>query len=677
MKKQISAEKKESDKDEALNEYLKKEKAKRKYIKKESLKVPKNAKKQSKKKSKTKERSREKSMKEKTEKKEQKSNIKIHVPLFDDSNLNEPKTIEDYIQNNKSDLIAGKIDLSTYIGKNDVDHEQLYIYLEKILSDKIDIFFDNYKKNFFKLTLQQRIQLEKKLKEKENIIIPDFIWRNMVPKTIINIENIFINILSELIENPSGTITCEKIDEIFIKNNVFFEECIDIKVPYKYGTKELKFYSLLNDLYYYFHSSELRLIDKFETFKILTIFIKNIKNDDENLILKCNYLINILYMYLDSNNIEKNIFQDIVTTCIPFNEVFANKILEIMKSSLSNGDVILINNIPITQYQGIITGVEKVILEDKTKNIKIETFSKYINWYMGLKLDTQFMSEDFTLCLTFPENLKYNVFTLGEIGELVNKFFELMIHSPPMKQAMIIDNEACKYKYFFNNEKLLKEFNNNVHLVPLPFNNYFGFTDKKSFDIYINVSYKTNNSIIKILKKYNIFFITKSHEFKHASRIYLRLYDGKIKIKTPIKEFKKLKGKKRKYLVKIFNNTQNNLNLLSRINNPKKAQKKNLKIDEYGELLEFSLFGYKLDELFLKSIIFCLTESSWKLSPEEFYNQFSNKMIDDKTESLKDLCKEDFLRKLKEYYAFSIKEKNYGNLMISKDSYISMNNRSP
>ena len=75
----------------------------------------------------------------------------------------------------------------------------------------------------------------------------------------------------------------------------------------------------------------------------------------------------------------------------------------------------------------------------------------------------------------------------------VNNFFDRMIHSAPMKQAMIIDSEASKYKYFFNNKNILKEFNENVHIVPLPFHDCGGFTDKKSFDIYIKASYKTNN----------------------------------------------------------------------------------------------------------------------------------------------------------------------------------------
>ena len=117
-------------------------------------------------------------------------------------------------------------------------------------------------------------------------------------------------------------------------------------------------------------------------------------------------------------------------------------------------------------------------------NLKIKELSKNINWNIGDKFYASFTSENFMLCINYPENCKYNCFSMGEIGTSVNEFFDLMIKSPPMKQAMIIDTEASKYKYLFNDKNILEEFNKNSHLVPLPFQNYFGFTDKKSFDLY-------------------------------------------------------------------------------------------------------------------------------------------------------------------------------------------------
>ena len=611
-------------------------------------------------------RSREQSLKK--ERELQKVNQKkIKIQIFDDSKKNESLDIKTYLNNNKEELNSGKINLETYINKVDTAHEEIFKFLNQIFENDINKFFKIYENEFFKLTLEQRFELQKKFQERKGIVIPNSIKKNIINET--NIEKIFINILKELITIED--ITIENIEKVFLNNNVYLEKEIDIKIPNKYGTKELKYYSLLNDLLFYFRNTNIELDKLFSVFFILGSFINQMDENDEFLISKSNYLINILYMYLENKNIDLIYFHQIVETCLPFNEEVANKSLQELKNE-KNLVKFFINKIPINDYKGNITGNEVILIE--SPKIKIETLSKNINWNIGSKFYSNFLSEDFPLCINYPENCKYNCFTMGEMGTLVDDFFNHMIKSAPMKQAMIIDTESSKYKYLFNNKKILNEFKENTHLVPLPFKNYFGFTDKKSFDIYINVSYKTDNEFIKVLKKYNIFFITKSHEFKHGSRIYLRIYDDKIKLKTPTKDIKKYKGF-RKYLGEIFDNTQKNLNILFSVANPKEAKKRKSKVDEYGDILELSLFGYKYDELFLKSVIFCLSESSWNLSPEEFYHNFSIKMMNNANEKLVDLCKEGFLKNLLNYYNSTKKEESYGNLMLSKDSDFSHKNK--
>ena len=146
-----------------------------------------------------------------------------------------------------------------------------------------------------------------------------------------------------------------------------------------------------------------------------------------------------------------------------------------------------------------------------------------------------------------------------------------------------------------------------------------------------------------------------------------------MKIKTPIKDIKSLKNI-RSYIPKIFDNTQKNLNILFPANNPKGVKKLRTKLNDYGDLLELSLFGYKLEDMLFKCIIFCLSESSWELSPEDFYHLFSMKMMDNKIEKLYDLCKGNFLKELLKFYSFAIKGKEYANELISKDSKFSAQN---
>lgn len=83
-----------------------------------------------------------------------------------------------------------------------------------------------------------------------------------------------------------------------MKKNVFFEEPIGIKVPNKYGTNEIQFYSLLSDIFYYFEKSKgdkVNLKEKFNKFWMLKYFIDRMNDLDEKLIINSNLLINMIY----------------------------------------------------------------------------------------------------------------------------------------------------------------------------------------------------------------------------------------------------------------------------------------------------------------------------------------------------------------------------------------------
>ena len=85
---------------------------------------------------------------------------RIKIPIYDDSDKNEPETIKDYIYRNKKDLHSGKISLLNYIKKIDIDHEQIFIFLKDVLKKDIKLFFKIYENEFFKLSLEQRNQLQ-------------------------------------------------------------------------------------------------------------------------------------------------------------------------------------------------------------------------------------------------------------------------------------------------------------------------------------------------------------------------------------------------------------------------------------------------------------------------------------------------------------------------------------
>ena len=93
-----------------------------------------------------------------------------------------------------------------------------------------------------------------------------------------------------------------KINEIFNENKVFFDKEIDCKVPNKYGSIELRYYSLLSDLFYYFNNKpEISLKLKLKVFSDLSSFIQKMNDlENEELICCSNLLINILHMFLDN-----------------------------------------------------------------------------------------------------------------------------------------------------------------------------------------------------------------------------------------------------------------------------------------------------------------------------------------------------------------------------------------
>jgi len=52
-----------------------------------------------------------------------------------------------------------------------------------------------------------------------------------------SIEKTFINILKGLNKISLKDISIENIEKVFLENDVYFNKEIDIKIPYKYGTK--------------------------------------------------------------------------------------------------------------------------------------------------------------------------------------------------------------------------------------------------------------------------------------------------------------------------------------------------------------------------------------------------------------------------------------------------------
>jgi hypothetical protein len=276
--------------------------------------------------------------------------------------------------------------LEAYISKNDVDQEKIYLMLEKLLNLNTDkkAFYNLYSKEQFKLTYENRIKLQKIFSNYNDI--PESILKNIID---CEIKTIFINILTNITENID--LNLDHIKNIFINNKVYFEKEIDFKVPNKYGSKELKYYSLLSDVYYYFiNKPEINLEEKSSVFLYLRPLIEKMNDLNEEELISCStLLINILYMFLDNKTINDSLFTKIVDSCLPFDIKVANKTLSsITKHRVMkiNGEFINVNNCNLEDGNEIIT-FEKI----KVKK-KFEIAAKNINWYLGNDLPAIFIS---------------------------------------------------------------------------------------------------------------------------------------------------------------------------------------------------------------------------------------------------------------------------------------------
>lgn len=137
----------------------------------------------------------------------------------------------------------------------------------------------------------------------------------------------------ELNENID-ILTIDAIKEKFTINNVYFEKEFMFKIPNKKGTFEIQYYSLLNDLWFYFEpninkNKNFELKQLFKVFCYLAPAFEDIPNmTDEHAICIFNYLINILYIYKDSEIIDVITFNDIILSCLTFNKDIAKKNLK-------------------------------------------------------------------------------------------------------------------------------------------------------------------------------------------------------------------------------------------------------------------------------------------------------------------------------------------------------------
>lgn len=217
-------------------------------------------------------------------------------------------------------------------------------------------------------------------------------------------------------------------------------------------------------------------------------------------------MINILFIFLKKKDIDIILFQDIIFSCLPFNPHLAYETINYLKE-IRNEFIKINGKYPYELDKLEIKEEDIIELFIFEKGIKFKISAKYIIWNFKKEQFEYYLNSDFfMLFISNPYNCNYNLFTLYQsLKTSLTSIYKKMLKSEPIKKAMLLDDESIKLGYIFENEQILKEFEENVHLVVLPFSNYHGYTDKISFDIYLNIRIKNQSDYPPILSIFECF----------------------------------------------------------------------------------------------------------------------------------------------------------------------------
>jgi hypothetical protein len=514
-----------------------------------------------------------------------------------------------------------------------------YQFLNTIINNDIDKFFDYYKFFQFTFSASQRKEFQNKIKDKCNLPI---IINNFIPDTITDIKEILINLCNSIVKVECYKLNfLENLKKAFISNHVYSEKKFASSIPVRYGNRELKINKLIFEIVDFFYDkysmnvefndeNEKKLIrDKCSMFQLFQPIFENIElyDNDEELISVLNYLFNSIYVYFHSEeqNRDYHLFKNIILCCMPFKLKKAKTFFNEIKNNVRD-DRVFVDDVDLQIYD-----IDKINTESRVhfKEKELYVNCKDINCYIDPRDFIQYLKgNQFMICFRYPKLTKINYLYINDkIRISYNELFKKIMKSETMKQAMNIDKEAKQFKYPFDDDSILNEVENNCYLVPLPATNYFGISDRVDYSIYLN-SFISTSSYDKIFIDIDCITKSKCHEIKHIYRIYMHIYNPKIELKTPEIKYKKLENNElTKYRYNFFKTKEE---IISEIYSSKNLL--NIEVDEldYGDVLEFAINGKKQSVYFFLNSLFCLSEKSWEMKKGDFMINYFKKCFKQK-----------------------------------------------
>ena len=523
-------------------------------------------------------------------------------------------------------------DLIKYCESIGINAESNYELLTKLVIIDFNLFLKYYSKYQFTLEIRQRKEIQKLIKDFE---LSSMIKNNFIKSDLKSIRELFLKVCDLIINIKLNEKDClKKLKNEIISIGVFIEDDLDFLFPVNFGNIELKFNKLIIDVLFFIFGKNMGKINSLENnkkdliktkislFKKMKLFFqKSGLYDDETLFKISDYLINCYYIYFEVDDSLKNFdnLEKIITCCLPFELDTAVNFIE--KYKYFSYDVeFKIENITLNKYYtSNLTKDSKIKLSFDKKIIEVK--AEDVNWNLKHNMFFQLLkSDNFTFCFRFPKLSEINyIYINNDIRNNYKALFRKILKSKIMEQCMNIDSDTNNFNYPFNDDNIIQELEDHTLFVPFPAKKFYGYSDKKSFTIFLN-SYINTSDLKSIFIDFDNLLKSEFHEIKNIYRLYMHINDSKISLRTPeIKRKTLLTNEFLKNNLPLLNENKNNLEEIYKERLISKNENDSL---DYGDILEFAMNGDKQEVFFIKGSLFRLTEKNWEKEPKEFFDLY-------------------------------------------------------
>ena len=550
------------------------------------------------------------------------------------------------MDNDKLFELASNFDLSEEINKkillnilkaidNSIKNTNTKNYINNYNS-----FIKNYNKYRYTISTLERIKILKSFKKIINLnSISDinFIYESKDPKYLLqefllNLIKLFNKCINQ---NGKEIITQKKFRKelsVLIKGESY-QIGDQFFTPSNFGNLNFKFSVLFNEylkMYDELFFDENKKQNDTEIIRylfvkktnVLYLFLKTIENKNEilndELYLKYLKIIYIILIMCDRQEIKGNILSSIQT----INDCMINLIdkdtiknyvhnnpkkLFIMKKGkeieLTDSIINKMNLNEILIYKGNYTNID---FDIKKYNKKI-----FDNLEINLKVNRWIFSN-----FEFIDNY-YFINTKNELKLEFKNNLKTIIESPYIKQIYSkIENRFEKNYLFEGSDKIYNEIYDHITFFPFPLDSTYGYCDRNSLDIYINM-YEVEENVLNLFGKMYANTNDILHEIFHITPCYYVLNSDNKNIKDVNS---RISSKKKEEYVKIQ----------EKFIQDTKSQNQSIKPKEeldFGDILEIEIYGFCIRDFTLKNTCELFLKKTWYNDIENFKGNYIERSI--------------------------------------------------